>query len=226
MTNSSATIEQMVSAVWSNRLTEINGVRIYTGKKMDLELSTEEELTAMYALIPLADETPSEVSVEMIVNTTNISSHTTAKGLPYFCIALTLVETNGLSFKFQHNDSVVVVANDMDLYKLHKSNPIAIGTEMLFNYEGAETFKKLDIKGTILVANNSQDNPYRGTISKSNNACFIDALAQKAVDQMERKIALMETADELGVTVRKVRQVLNTNLSSDIAEKMKAKLGK
>ena len=226
MTNSSATIEQMVSAVWSNRLTEINGVRIYTGKKMDLELSTEEELTAMFNLIPVADETPSEVSVETLTNATNISSHTTAKGLPYLCIALTLVETNGISFKFQHGDSIVLVTEDMDLYKLHKSTPLEVGSELLFNYEGNETFKKLDVKGTILVANNSLDNPYRGKISKSANVCFIESLAKRAIEQMERKVALIETADELGVTVRKVRQVLNTNLSTDIASLMKAKLAK
>jgi hypothetical protein len=218
MNNSSAT-KELVKNIWSNRQL-IN----YTETKKTLEALSDEELNALNASIPVVEQT--EVSLEDVVAVTNVTNHITSKGEPYFCIALKLVETNGLSFKFQHNDSVVVVANDMDLYKLHKSNPIAIGTEMLFNYEGTETFKKLDVKGTILVANNSQDNPYRGTISKSNNACFIDALAQKAIDQMERKIALMETADELGVTVRKVRQVLNTNLSSDIAEKMKAKLGK
>jgi|688.fasta_scaffold876463_1 hypothetical protein len=218
MNNSSATTE-LVKNVWANRQA-IN----YKETKKTLEALSHEELEALNASIPVVEQT--EVSLEIVTNATNISSHVTSKGEPYFCISLELVETNGLSFKFKHNDSMVVVANDMDLYKLHKSNPIAIGTEMLFNYEGTETFKKLDMKGTILVANNSQDNPYRGTISKSNNACFIDSLAQKAIDQMERKIALMETADELGVSVRKVRQVLNTNLSTDIASLMKAKLAK
>lgn len=219
MNNSSAT-KELVKNVWSNR-DSIN----YKETKKTLEALSHEELEALNASIPVVEQT-TEVTLEEVVAVTNVTNHITAKGEPYFCIALKLVETNGLSFKFQHNDSMVVVANDMDLYKLHKSNPIAIGTEMLFNYEGAETFKKLDVKGTMLVANNSQDNPYRGTISKSNNACFVDSLAQKAIEQMERKIALMETADELGTTVRKVRQVLNTNLSTDIAERMKAKLAK
>lgn len=221
MNTNSISRNSQVDAIWGNAKTS---TPVYMGTLKDLKSLSDDEITALFAQLP--EEVVAEVSADVVASATNITAQVTAKGETYYTIGLPLVETNGLSFKFQHGDSLVVVSNDMDLYKLNKSNPIVIGTEMLFNYDGNDTFKKLDAKGAFLVANNDKDNPYRGTINKSINACFIDALAQKAIDQMERKIALMETADELGVSVRQVRQVLSANLSADIATKMKEKLGK
>jgi hypothetical protein len=183
----------------------------------------EDEITALYANCPVAD---AEVSDEEVSTIAGITQRTAKDGSRYATIGLPLVETNGLSFKFQHGNALVVVSNDIELYKIHKANPLAVGTVMEFNFEGPETFRKLDTAGKFLVANNNQESPYRGTISKANNTCFEEILVAKQIAQMERKIAVMEIADEEGISVRKVRQVLNANLATNIADKLKAKLAK
>lgn len=221
MENTSIPRNSQIDAIWADA--KMSSTPVYSGTLKDLKLFSDEDIASMYSQLPVQEIADVPVAV---LTDSNISAQVTAKGEQYFTIGLPLVETNGLSFKFQHGDSLVVVSNDMDMYKLHKANPISIGTIMQFNYNGAETFKKLDVKGTILVANNDRENPYRGTLSKSSNAVFQAVLEQKAVADMERKVALLETADELGVSVRQVRQVLSANLATDIASVMKAKLGK
>ena len=222
MENSTISRNAQIDAIWSEaKSNKVNPV--YTDTLKELRLYSDEDILALYSQLP--EEEIAEVPVAILTDS-NITAQVTAKGEQYFTIGLPLVETNGLSFKFQHGDALVVVSNDMDMYKLHKATPIAIGTVMQFNYDGNETFKKLDTKGTVLVANNDRENPYRGTLSKSSNAVFQAVLEQKAVADMERKVALLETADELGVSVRQVRQVLSANLATDISAMMKAKLGK
>jgi hypothetical protein len=194
----------------------------YTGKSKDIKSLKDAELEDFYNKAPLL-ETPSTVSTTTVEETTNIIPRVTSKGEPYFTIGLELVETNGLSFRFKYNDKIVTVSSDVDLYKVHKETPIAIGTIMHFNYEGTETFKELT--KDILVANNNVENRYRGTLSKSCNEIFAIRLIQKEEKRMQKTIAVMETADELGVSTRQVRKVMSNNLNTDIAERMKAKLG-
>lgn len=211
-----------IDAIWANSKRK-DITPVYSETLKELKEMSDEDILSLYSQLP--EEVVAEVPVAVLTDS-NITAQVTVKGEPYYTIGLPLVETNGLSFKFQHGDAIVVISNDIDLYKLHKANPISVGTIMEFNYSGAETFKKLDAKGQFLVANNDKDNPYRGTLSKSNNAIFSSIIEQKAIAVMERKIALLETADELGVSVRQVRQVLSANLATDISAMMKAKLGK
>jgi hypothetical protein len=222
MENSTISRNSQIDAIWADAKSA--NAPVYTGTLKDLKLCSDEDIASMYSQLPIQEEI-ADVPVAILTDS-NITAQVTAKGDSYFTIGLPLVETNGLSFKFQHGDAVVVVSNDIDLYKLHKSNPISIGTIMQFSYDGAETFKKLDAKGSVLVSNNDRENPYRGTLSKSCNEVFVSAMEAKSIAQFERKVALLETADEMGVSVRQVRQVLSTNLSADISAMMKAKLGK
>ena len=224
MNTNSISKNDQIDAIWAN--TKLNGkTAIYQGSLKNLTPKSDEEILELFNQLPEEEEV-AEVSIDDLVASTDITAFLNTKGEQYLCIGLPLVETNGLSFKFKYQDATVVVASDMDLYKLHKTNPIAIGTVMQFNYEGSDTFKKLDSKGLFLVANNSVDNPFRGTLNKSNNECFASILALKAVVAMERQIAVMETAEEHGVTARKVRQIMSANLSADISASMKAKLNK
>lgn len=214
-----------IDAIWSEAKSNKENP-VYQGTLKDLKLFSEEDILALFNQLP-EEEGGAIVYPDVVIEQdSSIKSQVTAKGEHYFTIGLPLVETNGLAFKFTFGESVVVVSNDIDLYKLHKSNPIAIGEVMQFNYEGADTFKKLDAKGTILVANNSKESPYKGTLSKSCNEIFVSVMEAKTVAQFERKVALLETADEMGVSVRQVRQVLSANLATDISALMKAKLGK
>lgn len=222
MENSTISRNSQIDAIWADA--KSSNEPVYTGTLKDLKIFSDEDIFALFQQLP-EEEEPAEIPVAVLTDS-NITAQVTAKGDSYFTIGLPLVETNGLSFKFQHGDAVVVVSNDIDLYKLHKSNPISIGTIMQFSYEGPETFKKLDTKGSILVSNNDRENPYRGTLSKTCNECFVAVMEAKTIAQFERKVALLETADEMGVSVRQVRQVLSTNLSADISAMMKAKLGK
>ena len=208
---------QVKTHVWANRAD--NG---FVGKSTDIKSLTDVELEDLYNKFPIV-ETPQVVSTDTVEDTTNVVSRITSKGEQYFTIGLPLVETNGLSFRFAFGDKVVLVANDVDLYKIHKETPIAIGTIMHFNYDGTDTFKQLT--ADLLVANNNADNRYRGTISKSCNEIFVVRLLEKEEKRMKKTIAVMETADELGTTTRKIRQVMSNNLNADIAERMKAKLG-
>lgn len=219
MTTSFATLTKTAVSnhIWANR--SENG---YTGKSKDIKSLTDAELEELYNKCPLL-ETPSIVSTTTVEETTNVTPRVTSKGEPYFTIGLELVETNGLSFRFAFGDKIVLVANDVDLYKIHKETPIAVGTIIEFNYDGTETFKQLT--ADLLVANNNAENRYRGTISKSCNEIFALRLIQKEEKRMQKTIAVMETAEELGITTRKVRTVMSANMNTDIAERMKAKLG-
>lgn len=220
MTTSFATLSksQVVKHIWANR-----SVNQYTGKMNELNSHTDEELEAFYNACPITEEQEQTVSTETVEQVSGITARITSKGEQYFTIGLPLVETNGLSFRFAFGDKVVLVANDVDLYKIHKETPIAVGTIIEFNYDGADTFKALT--GDLLVANNNADNRYRGTISKSANDIFALRLIQKEEKRMQKTIAVMETAEELGITTRKVRTVMSANLNTNIAELMKAKLG-
>lgn len=209
---------KVVAHIWANK--ESNG---FQGKNADLkQVLTTEELEDLYNKCPMVDE-PAVVSVTTVEETTNVVSRFNSKGEQYFTIGLPLVETNGLSFRFQYKDKVVLIANDVDLYKIHKDSPIELGTIMHFNYEDADTFRPLT--EDILVPNNTAEHRFRGTLSKSCNDVFAIRLLQKEEKRMQKTIAVMETAEELGVTTRKIRQVMSANLNADIAERMKAKLG-
>lgn len=220
MTTSFATLSksQVVKHIWANR-----SVNQYTGKMNELNSHTNEELEAFYNACPITEEQEQTVSTDTVEQVSGITARITSKGEQYFTIGLPLVETNGLSFRFAFGDKVVLVANDVDLYKIHKETPIAIGTVIEFNYDGADTFKSLT--ADLLVANNNADNRYRGTISKSANDIFALRLIQKEEKRMQKTIAVMETAEELGITTRKVRTVMSANLNTNIADLMKAKLG-
>lgn len=220
MTTSFATLSksQVVKHIWANR-----SVNQYTGKMNELNSHTDEELEAFYNACPITEEQEQTVSTDTVEQVSGITARITSKGEQYFTIGLPLVETNGLSFRFAFGDKVVLVANDVDLYKIHKETPIAIGTVIEFNYDGADTFKSLT--ADLLVANNNADNRYRGTISKSANDIFALRLIQKEEKRMQKTIAVMETAEELGITTRKVRTVMSANLNTNIADLMKAKLG-
>lgn len=220
MTTSFATLTktQVRNHIWANR--SENG---FEGKSTDVKSLTDAELEDLYNKFPIVDE-PSVVSTTTVEETTNVVSRINSKGEQYFTIGLPLVETNGLSFRFAFGDKLVLVANDVDLYKVHKETPLAIGTIVHFNYDGTDTFKQLT--ADLLVANNSGgENRFRGTISKSANEIFAMRLLEKEENRMKRTIATMEIADELQTTTRKVRQVMSANLDSDIAKRMKEKLG-
>jgi hypothetical protein len=208
---------QVRTHVWNSR--KENG---FEGKSTDIKSLPDAELEDLYNKFPIVEE-PQVVSTETVEETTNVVSRFNAKGEQYFTIGLPLVETNGLSFRFQYNDKIVVVANDVDMYKIHKESPLAIGTIVHFNYDGTDTFKSLT--ADILVANNNEEHRYRGTISKSCNDIFAVRLLEKEEKRMKKTIAIMEIAEELDTTTRKIRQVMSNNLNTDIAERMKAKLG-
>jgi hypothetical protein len=207
---------QVVKHIWANRAD--NG---FNGKNADLKLMSDEDLQKFYDAMPMVDA-PAVVSTDTVEETTNVIARLTSKGEQYYTIGLELVETNGLSFRFKHNDKIVLVANDVDLYKIHKESPIAIGTVMHFNYEGPETFKTLT--GDLLVANNNADNRFRGTISKSCNDIFAVRLIQKEEKRMQKTIAVMEIAEKYDVSTRKVRQLASQSQSADILADLKAKL--
>ena len=208
---------QVRNHVWASRAD--NG---FDGKSTDIKSLTDVELEDLYNKFPIVD-TPSIVSTDTVEDTTNVVSRINSKGEQYFTIGLPLVETNGLSFRFQYNDKIVVVSGDVDMFKVHKDSPIAIGTIIHFNYDGTDTFKQLT--ADILVANNNAEFKYRGTISKSASEIFAVRLLEKEEKKMKKTIATMETAEELGTTTYKVRQVMSANLNSNIADRMKAKLG-
>ena len=208
---------QVRNHIWANR--SENG---FEGKSTDIKSLTDVELEDLYNKFPIVD-TPQVVSTTTVEETTNVVSRFNSKGEPYFTIGLPLVETNGLSFRFQYNDKIVVVSGDVDLYKVHKDSPIEIGTIMHFNYDGTDTFKQLT--ADLLVANNNAEFKYRGTISKSSTDIFAVRLLDKEEKKMKKAVAVMETAEELETSTYKVRQVMSNNLNADIAERMKAKLG-
>jgi hypothetical protein len=208
---------QVRNHIWASRAE--NG---FEGKSTDIKSLNDVELEDLYNKFPIVEE-PQVVSTETVEDTTNVVSRFNSKGEQYFTIGLPLVETNGLSFRFQYNDKIVVVSGDVDLYKVHKDSPIAIGTIIHFNYDGTDTFKQLT--ADILVANNNAEFKYRGTISKSSTDIFAVRLLDKEEKKMKKTIAVMETAEELETSTYKVRQVMSANLNSDIAERMKAKLG-
>jgi hypothetical protein len=207
-----------VKHIWANK--SENG---FNGKLADLKMLSEEELEPFYNAFPIVESDEQTVSTDTVEQVSGITARITSKGEQYFTIGLPLVETNGLSFRFAFGDKIVLVANDVDLYKIHKETPIAIGTVIEFNYDGADTFKQLT--ADLLVANNNAENRYRGTISKSANEIFALRLIQKEEKRMQKTIAVMETAEELGITTRKVRTVMSANLNTDIIAKMKAKVG-
>lgn len=207
-----------VKHIWANK--SENG---FNGKRADLKMLSEEELEPFYNAFPIVESDEQTVSTDTVEQVSGITARITSKGEQYFTIGLPLVETNGLSFRFAFGDKIVLVANDVDLYKIHKETPIAIGTVIEFNYDGADTFKQLT--ADLLVANNNAENRYRGTISKSANEIFALRLIQKEEKRMQKTIAVMETAEELGITTRKVRTVMSANLNTDIIAKMKAKVG-
>jgi hypothetical protein len=208
---------QVRNHIWASRAE--NG---FEGKSTDIKSLTDVELEDLYNKFPIVDE-PQVVSTTTVEDTTNVVSRFNSKGKQYFTIGLPLVETNGLSFRFQYNDKIVVVSGDVDMYKVHKDSPIAIGTIIHFNYDGTDTFKQLT--ADILVANNNAEFKYRGTISKSSTDIFAVRLLEKEEKKMKKTIAVMETAEELETSTYKVRQVMSNNLNSNIAERMKAKLG-
>lgn len=207
-----------VKHIWANK--SENG---FNGKLADLKMLSEEELEPFYNAFPIVESDEQTVSTDTVEQVSGITARITSKGEQYFTIGLPLVETNGLSFRFAFGDKIVLVANDVDLYKIHKETPIAVGTVIEFNYDGADTFKQLT--ADLLVANNNAENRYRGTISKSANDIFALRLIQKEEKRMQKTIAVMETAEELGITTRKVRTVMSANLNTDIIAKMKAKVG-
>lgn len=220
MTTSFASLSKSnaVKHIWANK--SENG---FNGKLADLKMLSEEELEPFYNAFPIVESEEQTVSTDTVEQVSGITARITSKGEQYFTIGLPLVETNGLSFRFAFGDKIVLVANDVDLYKIHKETPIAIGTVIEFNYDGADTFKQLT--ADLLVANNNAENRYRGTISKSANEIFALRLIQKEEKRMQKTIAVMETAEELGITTRKVRTVMSANLNTDIIAKMKAKVG-
>jgi hypothetical protein len=208
---------QVRTHVWNSR--KENG---FEGKSTDIKSLPDAELEDLYNKFPIVDE-PQVVSTTTVEDTTNVVSRFTSKGVQYFTIGLPLVETNGLTFRFAFGDKIVSVSNDVDIYKVHKESPLAIGTIIHFNYDGTDTFKALT--ADVLVANNNEEHRYRGTISKSANEIFAVRLLEKEEKRMKKTIAIMETAEELDTTTRKIRQVMSNNLNTDIAERMKAKLG-
>lgn len=220
MTTSFASLSKSnaVKHIWANK--SENG---FNGKLADLKMLSEEELEPFYNAFPIVESEEQTVSTDTVEQVSGITARITSKGEQYFTIGLPLVETNGLSFRFAFGDKTVLVANDVDLYKIHKETPIAVGTVIEFNYDGADTFKQLT--ADLLVANNNAENRYRGTISKSANEIFALRLIQKEEKRMQKTIAVMETAEELGITTRKVRTVMSANLNTDIIAKMKAKVG-
>lgn len=215
---------QVVKHIWANRAD--NG---FNGKNADLKLMSDEDLQKFYDAMPMVDA-PAVVSTDTVEETTNVIARFNSKGEQYYTIGLELVETNGLSFRFKHNDKIVLVANDVDLYKIHKESPIAIGTVMHFNYNGPETFKTLT--GDLLIANNKGDKGetlpvperYRGTVCKSSNEIFAVRLLQKEEKRMQKTIAVMEIAEKYDVSTRKVRQLASQSQSADILADLKAKL--
>lgn len=210
-----------IDAIWADAKTS---TPVYTGTLKDLKGLSDEEIIAFYEQLP--EEVVAEVS-EVILTDSNITSHITAKGETYFTIGLPLVEIKDqVSFRFQHGDAVVIVSSDMDLYRVNKATPLSIGDVFHFTYDGPTSFKKLDAKGEFLVANNSIEFPYRGMLSKSANPHFESILAKKAILAMERKITLMEIAEEEGISVRQVRQIAQEDLKLSVSEKLKARLQK
>ena len=222
MNNSTQISKQdQIDAIWSNAK---SSTPVYSGTLKNLNTLSDEDVLALYAQLPEEEEV-AEVSVDdILASASNISAHLNTKGEQYLCIALPLTETNGLTFKFKFEESTVVVAGDLDIYRAHKLNPIAIGDMVLFNYDGGDTFKNLDTKGLFKVANNNRDYPFRGTISKSQNQCFAEAMMVKTLKAEKRQTAIMETADKHDTTTRKVRQVMANNLTADILASMKTLL--
>jgi hypothetical protein len=216
---------QVVKHIWANR--DANG---YEGKNADVKNLTDAELEMYYNNAPLAD-VPQVVSTETVEDVTNVVARIATNGATYYTIGLELIETNGVTFRFKHNDKIVTVTGDLDLYAIHKKQPIAIGTIVHFNYQGADTFRNLTDK--VLIANNKGakgetlpiPERYRGTVCKSSNDIFAPLLIDKEERKMQRTIATNDVALELGISTRQVRQVMNANLATDIAERMKAKLG-
>ncbi len=130
-----------IDAIWADAKTSNP---VYTGTLKDLKGLSDEEILAFYEQLP--EEVVAEVS-EVILTDSNITAQVTAKGEQYYTIGLPLVVVkDNVSFHFQHGDAVVVVSQDLDLYRAHKANPIELGTVLQFSYDGANSFKKLDAK--------------------------------------------------------------------------------
>ena len=226
MNNSTQTISRnaQIDAIWANSKRK-DVTPVYSETLKELKEMSDEDILALFAQLPVEEES-AEVNAEILTDS-NITSHTTTKGETYFTIGLPLVEIKDqVSFRFQHGDAVVIVSSDMDLYRVNKATPLEIGDVFHFTYDGPNTFKKLDAKGEYLVANNSIEFPYRGMLSKSANPQFESILAKKAILAMERKITLMEIAEEEGISVRQVRQIAQEDLKLSVSEKLKARLQK
>jgi len=223
MENSTISKQDQIDAIWSN--TKLNGkTAIYQGSLKNLTPKSDEEILELFNQLPEEEEVAIVSVDDLVASATDITAHLNTNGEQYLCIALPLVETNGLTFKFKFEESTVVVAGDLDIYRAHKMNPIQIGDILLFNYDGSDTFKNLDTKGLFKVANNNRDFPFRGTISKSQNQCFAEAMMVKTLKAEKRQTAIMETADKHDTTTRKVRQVMANNLTADIVASMKSLL--
>lgn len=212
-----------IDAIWANSKRK-DITPVFTDTLKALKEMSDEDILSLYEQLP--EEVVAEVT-DAVLTDSNITAQITAKGEQYYTIGLPLVAVkDGVSFHFQHGDAVVVVSSDLDLYREHKARPIELGTILQFSYEGPISFKKLDAKGTILVANNDVENKYRGMLSKTCNPIFETMLAKKAIAVMEKKIALMEVADEVGMTIRQVRKIDAEDRKASVSALLKAKLGK
>ena len=216
---------QVVKHIWANR--DANG---YEGKNADVKNLTDAELEMYYNNAPLAD-VPQVVSTETVEDVTNIVARIATSGTTYYTIGLELIETNGLTFRFKHNDKIVVVSGDLDLYALHKEHPLAIGTIVHFNYQGADTFKNLTDR--VLIANNKGTKGetlpiperYRGTVCKSSNDIFAPLLIQKEEQKMLKMQAENDAALLFNQTPRQVRNMMKESVKEDVKAFMKARLG-
>ena len=208
---------QVVKHIWANRAD--NG---FNGKNADLKLMSDEDLQKFYDAMPMVDA-PAVVSTDTVEETTNVVARISSDGNQYYTIGLELVETNGYSHRFKHNDKVVLVSDDMDLNKLHKRDALPIGTIIHFNYEGAETFKPLS--GSILVHNANATNRFRGKISKSCQEIFNTVLLEKEEKRAKKNAVVNEIAEELDMSLREVRRQLKADQVASIQERYKAKMG-
>ena len=189
--------------------------------KKDLQAMDVDALVALAELHSInLEDAPAVASVELVAN--GITPRTALNGTVVYTMDLPLVHTDGYSFHFEFGDKKVIIAGDLQISDCFEAGSIKLGDMIPFHYTGVDSFKLLSTNGSILVPNNPQEHPNRGTIAKSFCAPIQALLAQEKIKKAKENLELMRIAKDNGLKVREVRNLDREDRVADARTALKA----
>ena len=189
--------------------------------KKSLQAMDVETLTALATTLSITlEKTPAVAPVELVAN--GITPRTALNGSIVYTMDLELVISDGYTFQFAFGDKKVVISGDLPLSDCFLAGSIKIGDMVPFHYQGVESFKLLSTNGSILVPNNPQEHPNRGTIAKSFCEPIQALLAQEKVDKAKDNLELLRIAKDNKLKVREVRNLDREDRVESAREALKA----